>query len=169
MRITKSVKRVEKIFHLNYMNGVNGSISTTINKNKSFITLIDALRTTSKKLSQENVQYQWGHMGQCNAGHLIQTITGMSSFEIAGAADFELDQWSEHAHDYCSDSGCKVEEIFHQLQKIGMTHQDVVMLENLSDRKVLENLEGGFRYLRKNLKADVISYMESYADLLEKG
>ena len=49
-----------------------------------------------------------------------------------------------------------------------MTHHDIVMLENLSDRSVLENLKGGFRHLKKNVKEDVVSYMESFADLLEK-
>ena len=36
------------------------------------------------------MEYQWGHMGQCNAGHLIQTITGMSSYEIVKSIDFQL-------------------------------------------------------------------------------
>ena len=50
----------------------------------------------SHRLSQEDVDYQWGHMGQCNAGHLIQTITGMSSYEIVESIDFHMDEWSEH-------------------------------------------------------------------------
>ena len=54
--------------------------STTTSESKNYLILIDALRETSKRLSRENAKYQWGHMGQCNAGQLIQTITGMSSF-----------------------------------------------------------------------------------------
>ena len=50
-----------------------------------------------------------------------------------------------------------------------MTHEDIVNLENLSDRKVLDNLEGGFRYLERNNRIDVVDYMNSFADLLEKG
>ena len=142
--------------------------STTTSESKNYLILIDALRETSKRLSRENTKYQWGHMGQCNAGQLIQTITGMSSFEIAESAQFKLDEWSEHANDYCSEYGCRVEDIFQEVEKIGMTHHDIVMLENLSDRSVLENLKGGFRHLKKNVKEDVVSYMESFADLLEK-
>ena len=80
-----------------------------------------------------------------NAGHLIQTITGMSSYEIVESIDFQLNEWSEHATDYCSKTRCKVDDIFLTIEKHGMTHADIVKLENLSDHKVLDNLEGGFR------------------------
>ena len=143
-------------------------LSETRNDSKNYRTLIDALRSTSKRLSQEGVEYQWGHMGQCNAGHLIQTITGMSSFELVESIDFNMDEWSEHATDYCSKSGCKVDDIFHEVEKLGMTDHGIIRVENLSDRKVLENLEGGYRPLQRNHKDDVICYMESYADLLER-
>ena len=107
-------------------------------------------------------------MGQCNAGHLIQTLTGLSSFEIVESIDFQLDEWSEHAIDYCSNTGCKVDDIFLTIEKHGMAHEDIVKLENLSDRKVLNNLDGGFRHLERNNRNDVIDYMNSFADLLEK-
>ena len=142
--------------------------SHTSNKDKTKRFLIDALRQTSNRLLDDQVEYQWGHMGQCNAGHLIQTLTGLSSFEIVKSIDFQLDEWSEHAIDYCSNTGCKVDDIFLTIEKHGMTHEDIVMLENLSDRKVLNNLDGGFRHLERNNRNHVIDYMNSFADLLEK-
>ena len=142
--------------------------SHTTNKEKTKRFLIDALRQTSNRLLDDQVEYQWGHMGQCNAGHLIQTLTGLSSFEIVESIDFQLDEWSEHAIDYCSNTGCKVDDIFLTIEKHGMTHEDIVKLENLSDRKVLNNLDGGFRHLERNNRNDVIDYMNSFADLLEK-
>jgi hypothetical protein len=146
---------------------MNNIISHTVNRTSTKSFLIDALRATSKRLENEDVQYQWGHMGQCNAGHLIQTLTGMSSFEIVESVDFQLDEWSEHAVDYCSCTGNKVDDIFLSIEKHGLSHFDIVKLENLSDRKVLENLDGGFRYLEKNRREDVVEYMRSFADLLE--
>ena len=134
--------------------------------NKRF--LVDALRNTSTRLEKDDTRYQWGHMGQCNAGHLIQTITGMSSHEIVRSVDYQLDEWSEHANDYCSCTGIKVEEIFLTMERHGMSHSDIVKLENLSDKRILQNLNGGFRYLRRNVKQDVIEYMRSFADLIEK-
>lgn len=141
--------------------------SHTTNQTSTKFFLIDALRATSDRLENEDVQYQWGHMGQCNAGHLIQTLTGMSSFEIVESVDFQLDEWSEHAVDYCSCTGSKVDDIFLAIEKQGLTHSDIVKLENLSDRKVLENLNGGFRYLQRNRREDVIEYMRSFANILE--
>ena len=141
--------------------------SHTTNQTSGKCFLIDALRATSDRLENEDVQYQWGHMGQCNAGHLIQTITGMSSFEIVESVDFQLDEWSEHAVDYCSCTGNKVDDIFLAIEKQGLTHTDIVKLENLSDRKVLENLNGGFRFLQRNRREDVIEYMRSFANILE--
>jgi hypothetical protein len=138
------------------------------NSQHTKLVLVDALRKTSDRLENPEIDYQWGHMGHCNAGHLIQTLTGMSSFEIVESIDFELDEWSEHAIDYCSKTGCKVDDIFITIERYGVTHNDIVKLEYLSDRRVLENLEGGFRYLQRNERNDVIEYMRSYADLLEK-
>jgi hypothetical protein len=54
------------------------------------------------------------------------------------------------------------------VEKLGMTHEDIVKLENLSDPEVLHNLEGGFQYLERNNKDHVVLYMNSYANLLEK-
>ena len=136
-----------------------------LSSNKRF--LIDALRATSTRLEHTDVKYQWGHMGQCNAGHLIQTVTGMSSFEIVESIDFQLDEWSEHATDYCSFTGSKVDDIFITMQRHGLSHSDIVKLENLSDKAILDNLNGGFRHLRRNVKEDVVEYMRSFADLLE--
>ena len=129
--------------------------------------LVDALRATSERLEKEDTKYQWGHMGQCNAGHLIQTVTGMDSFEIVQSVDFQLDEWSEHATDYCSCTGSKVDDIFLTMERYGMSHSDIVKLESLSDKAILDNLNGGFRYLRRNVREDVIEYMRSFADLLE--
>ncbi len=88
----------------------NNSQTFDISHTKRF--LIDALRATSTRLEDSNAKYQWGHMGQCNVGHLVQTVTGLSSFEIVDSIDFQLDEWSEHAIDYCSCTGKKVDDIF---------------------------------------------------------
>ena len=64
--------------------------------------LVDALRATSERLEKEDTKYQWGHMGQCNAGHLIQTVTGMDSFEIVQSVDFQLDEWSQQTARFIS-------------------------------------------------------------------
>ena len=81
--------------------------------------LIDGLRHTARRLA-DGAHYEWGHMGRCNCGHLVQTITAMSDREIVEAVDFAMDEWSEHAKDYCAGTGQKVETLFLTLQAVGI-------------------------------------------------
>lgn len=130
--------------------------------------LISALRSAAKRLESKGTRYQWGHMGQCNVGHLLQSLMGVEDFEIVRYVNFEMEEWSEFANDYCDTSKQNVDDIFNNLEKFGFDRKDVIHLENLSDRKVLENLPGGFRYLHRNQREDVIEYFRSLADILAK-
>lgn len=138
---------------------------------KSTPELIDALRETAHRLA-EGARYEWGHMGRCNCGHLVQTLTAMSDREIVESVDFALNEWSEHAQDYCDGTGHKVDDLFLTLQGVGFDYQDVIHLENLSDKRVLQRLgeESGqpYCYLQRNSAADAITYMLTLADLLEE-
>lgn len=128
--------------------------------------LSGALRETAQRL-ESGARYEWGHMGRCNCGHLVQTITQMSDYEIVKSIDFAYDEWTEHAKDYCDGTGHKVDDLFDTLKRFGMSHKDVMHLEYLSDKRVLERLDGGLRYLEKNKIEDVTLYMNTWADLLE--
>ncbi len=130
--------------------------------------LIGALRETAKRLD-DGAKYEWGHMARCNCGHLVQTLTDMTDYEIAKSVDFQLDEWSEYAQDYCAGTGHKVDDLFETLQVVGFSHTDVVHLENLSDKRVLCRLGNGTpRYLQRNNIDDVTLYMTTMADLLEE-
>jgi len=37
----------------------------------------------------------------------------------------------------------------------------------LDDRKILNHLPGGFRWLKRNVREDVITYFETFANMLE--
>ncbi|MCL4861576.1 MAG: hypothetical protein KJZ93_19315 [Caldilineaceae bacterium] len=128
--------------------------------------LIDALRATADRLAA-GARYEWGHMGRCNCGHLVQTLTQMTDHEIVASVDFALDEWSEHANDYCEGVGHKVDHLFLTLQQMGFGYQDVIHLENLTDRRVLTRL-GEHRHLRRNQREDAVLYMRTMADLLEE-
>jgi hypothetical protein len=54
-----------------------------------------------------------------------------------------------------------------KLEAIGLTPTDIHCLEYLKDRNVLEALPGGFRWLHKNVREDVILYFRTFAQLLE--
>ena len=128
--------------------------------------LIGALRQTAARLAG-GARYEWGHMGRCNCGHLVQTLTDMSDVEIVRSIDNQLDEWTEHAKDYCEGTGEGVEDLFRTLAGVGFGHEDVMRLEYLSDPRVLRRLPGDRRHLRRNDVKDVTLYMETMADVLE--
>ncbi|MGA1197561.1 MAG: hypothetical protein ACO36I_13805 [Candidatus Latescibacterota bacterium] len=129
--------------------------------------LIGALRQTARRLDG-GARYEWGHMGRCNCGHLVQTLTDMTDYEIVKSIDFQYDEWTEHAKDYCEGTGQRVDDLFDTLKGMGLSHKDVMHLEYLSDKRVLERLDGGLRYLQKNRVEDVTEYMNTWADMLEE-
>ena len=134
---------------------------------KSNPLLINALRQTSERLSKGE-KYEWGHMGRCNCGHLVQTITSMSAREIVEAVEHELNEWTEHAREYCESTNSKAESIFRELREVGFDYDDFVKLEYLSDKRVLDRIGEPPVFLSKNNVDDVILYMETMADLLEE-
>jgi hypothetical protein len=131
------------------------------------LTLIGALRQAAGNLKQ-GADYAWGHHGSCNCGHLLQVITHLSKEEILRYAHTGIGEWTEIAEEYCSTTQVPAYIMIFKLEAIGLTPTDVHCLEYLQDRELLENLPGGFRWLQKNVREDVILYFETMADVLEE-
>lgn len=130
--------------------------------------LIQALRNTAKKLNKSQ-NYQWGHMGSCNCGHLVQEVTQLSKAEIHEyAMRTHGGDWSEQALDYCPTSGYLMDQVISIMIEAGMDIVDFRHLERLSDKEVLTRLPLEERYLKHNVRDDVVKYMNAWADLLEE-
>jgi hypothetical protein len=130
--------------------------------------LIELLRLTAENLEQ-GARYEWAHAGRCNCGHLAQSITDLSAEQINRQAGTQrLDEWSEFANDYCPHSGLPVDEVIAEMLDTGLELRDIHALEYLSDRKVLNALPGGFRWLRRNRREDVALYLRTWAAILEE-
>lgn len=125
------------------------------------------LRRTADRLDL-GAHYEWGHMGRCNCGHLVQTVTSLTSRQIASAVEHRLDEWTEHARDYCEMTGSPVEDLFAALSDVGFGHRDVMALEYLNDPRVVARLGERGRRLRRNFAPDVSLYMRTLADLIEE-
>jgi len=130
------------------------------------VELIGALRATAARLDGGAV-YQWGHLGQCNCGHLVQTVCHLDKRVIHEWALERRGDWEELANDYCPTSGYAIDDVIGQLVARGMTTDDIGHLEKLDDPAVLTGLPGGHRWLRRNDRADLIIYLETWADQLE--
>jgi len=130
------------------------------------IQLIEALRKAAKNLSN-GADYAWGHHGSCNCGHLLQVVTRLNKNEILEYAQTVHGEWSEIAEDYCGVTNAPAYLLVSKLEKLGLTPTDIHNLEYLEDRTVLENLPGGFRWLKRNIREHVVVYFETMADMLE--
>lgn len=131
------------------------------------LTLINALRETANRL-RNGVHYAWGNHGACNCGNLTQVVTKLSKEEILQYAHTGIGEWTELAEDYCGVTDAPAGLLITKLQQVGLTPSDIHNLEYLEDKKVLERLPGGFRWLQRNVREDVIIYFETYATLLEE-
>lgn len=136
--------------------------------------LVDLLRVTADRIAS-GASYTWGHAGQCNCGHLAQSVTGLSGGEIhrrmlaqAKVRELSRGEWSEHAETYCSGSGMDVEFIFEALLEVGLEPRDLGHLEYLNDPRVLKALPGGARELKRNQREDAVAYFRAWASVLEQ-
>jgi len=134
---------------------------------KPSIGLIEALRATAQRL-RDGAHYSWGHHGACNCGNLLQVITSMTEGEILRCAQTGIGEWTELSEEYCPDTNATLNSIKSQLEQAGLTPVDVHNIEYLTDRAVLRELPGGFRWLKRNVREDVILYFETFANLLEE-
>jgi len=130
------------------------------------IQLIEALRNAAKNL-RNGADYAWGHHGSCNCGHILQVITKLNKKEILEHAQSAHGEWTEIAEEYCGTTNAPAYLLVSKLEKLGLTPSDIHHLEYLEDRNVLEHLPGGFRWLKRNIREDVIVYFGTMAELLQ--
>ncbi|MFM9911287.1 MAG: hypothetical protein ACKVOW_18255 [Chitinophagaceae bacterium] len=131
------------------------------------LVLIEALRETCRRL-RNGASYSWGHHGACNCGNLLQVVCNLSKEEIITYAHTGAGEWTEIAEESCSVSGAPLYLLMQKLESLGLTPTDIHNIEYLEDRQVLNNLPGGFRWLKRNVREDVIDYFEAMASLLEE-
>jgi hypothetical protein len=131
------------------------------------IQLVEALRETAQRL-RNGAHYSWGHHGACNCGNLLQVITPLTENEILSYAHTGTGEWTEMAKEYCPVSNVPVDMVISKLMQAGLTTNDIHHIEYLSNREVLKHLPGGFRWLKRNVKEDVIVYFEAFAGMLEE-
>ncbi|GAB3502637.1 hypothetical protein GCM10027341_30720 [Spirosoma knui] len=129
--------------------------------------LIDALRRTARNL-QNGAPYQWGHMGGCNCGNLAQELTKLNKDQIHSYAMQRYGDWSEQVEDYCSTSQMPIDLLINEMLNAGLTLEDLKHLEKLNDRQVLTRLPIEKRFLKHNVRDDVVAYMNEWANLLEE-
>ena len=129
--------------------------------------LIDKLRQAAENI-ESGSDYNWGHVGRCNCGHLARCLTDFSAKDISGLARRNyIDEWTEFANDYCPDNGAPIDSLTDALLDAGLELKDIHELEYLANPRVLHALPGGPRTLQKGNPLDAALYMRTWAGLLE--
>ena len=129
--------------------------------------LIAALRTTAARL-RAGADYEWGHAGACNCGHLAQTLTHRSKEEIRRLALERAGEWAEQALEYCPGSGYPIDHVIGTMLGVGLSPEDIGHLERLSCPEVLACIPLPRRIeLSYRNRMHVVEYMQEWADLLE--
>jgi len=131
-------------------------------------TLVHALRVTARRLESEATPYRWTHQGQCNCGHLAQTLTELSPRSIHAAGLERPGDWSEHVRDYCPTSGLAIDHILALMFDAGLSSDDLAHLERLSDGRNLAALPASDRLLDYRDRHDVVRYLRLWADRLAR-
>ncbi len=133
---------------------------------RPILQVVHVLRNTANELKNRS-DYQWGHMGSCNCGFLAQQVTRLRKNEIHTYAMQRYGDWNEQLNDYCPTSGLGIDDLISEMIAFGFDTDDLKHLEKLCDASILQSLPFEERNLKHNVKADVIKYLMTWADLLE--
>ena len=130
------------------------------------IRLMEAILETAAQL-EKGVNYQWGHMGSCNCGHLAQVITGLTKERIHQESMHRAGDWRDQLREYCPQSGLPMDVIIDRMTAAGFTTNDLIHLERLSDLEILKKLPVDSRQLNHNSSKDAATYLRAWAKLME--
>lgn len=120
--------------------------------------LIAALESAADALDRGE-RYEWGHVGRCAVGHVVQRLASMSDREIFAAFERTVGQWREHAaeyfdaavgdeplattesqRDWCATAGTPLAEIYRLFHAAGVDSAAIGHMEFLSDPRVLAEI-----------------------------
>lgn len=125
--------------------------------------LIAALERAAARIAKAP-NYQWGHMGHCNCGHLAQELTPYTAAEIHAMALNRHGDWADQTLDYCPSSGLPFDSVIDTLLEQGLSLEDLRHLERLSDTAVRTAM--GQAQPQKNTREDAVAYLRAWAKLL---
>ena len=129
--------------------------------------LIEAISQVIAQI-QEGAEYQWGHMGACNCGHLAQALTSKTRREIHAAALLRAGDWGQQSIDYCPSSGMPLDAIISEMLEAGLTLDDIDGLERLNGPHVLARLPLEQRWMKRNDRDHLVRYLRTWRELLEE-
>lgn len=129
--------------------------------------LSNALRKAALNLKNDK-PYEWGHMGNCNCGHLAQTLLNINKGDIHKYAMEKNGDWNEQLNDYCPTSGLLMDKLIWNLLQTGLSLEDIMDLEYLRNILIVSKINPNLKPLVSNNRQHVIAYLDAWANLMEE-
>jgi hypothetical protein len=152
--------------------------------------LINSLKKAVKALKEDSVYYNWSNQCHCNAGIVCQAALGINAEQLEESKE-ELfgklerinktlssnkkitQSWKNAIHYSCPLTGQSYPQIIKDLESIGITKEDIINLEYLSNPVILANSsiekEGDdypVEYYKE--KENLIKYLVSWIEILQE-
>lgn len=124
--------------------------------------LIKALKETVLDLRLNRKDYDWWNCSGCNCGILAQNICGMDAAALTDNRN--TGSWSM----VCRSTGKKLSVVLEKMFLVGMTKEDIIGLESLSDENILKEAGMVRDFVSFTDKDSVIKYMEAWLRILER-
>jgi hypothetical protein len=128
--------------------------------------VINSIHQTISNL-MTTTDYQWGHMGACNCGHLARVVTNFTRAEIHQYALLTQEgDWNDMLNAYCTVSEAPIDMVISEMINKGFSTSDLKHLEYLSEPSILKRLD--VTLLNRNKKEDLLLYLSTWVELLEE-
>ncbi len=153
--------------------------------------LIRSLKIAISALGKDIVEYKWTSQQSCNCGVVVQALLGTTkeaTIKLFDEARFDIENlikakcdssgeiiengshrtWREVAQQHCSVTGQPLHRVFELLCEAGLKMQDIVHLEYLNNKAILEVAKIDTKekeYYTK--KENLIKYLRAWVGILE--
>jgi hypothetical protein len=120
--------------------------------------LITAIDIVIRNIENDTIKYDWDEYGSCNMGLVAQALLGKTADSLDAAIGRTIDNfetnnesfdWSKLVIKFCPMTGLSKHKIFKALQESGLSREDMMHLEYLSDPKVLSKIKSLGKKLEK--------------------
>lgn len=140
--------------------------------------LLGALKQAVVALEKDYIFYDWNKPHSCNCGLVIQALTGLTSGNVSSlfsAAKIDAflkpedrKSWRDVCQVSCSITGEPIRRVFKKLKDLGMRPEDIVHLEFLSNKAILElsDIDVSTKEYYSN-KKNLIKYLQSWVMIIE--
>lgn len=141
---------------------------------------LEAIKQTIYNLENDVYEYNWTNADTCNCGVVARTIMGgvranEAGFSNTPSIDHDLTCFAGWGH--CLTTNLPLPRVFQELKDAGFSHQDLIELENLSNKKVATAIGiSPYEFPEKKYwlssertnKSWLIKYLKAWAEILEQ-